>query len=93
MPTYDYECRACGHGFEAFQSITAEPLSECPECSGSVQRLIGGGAGFLFKGGGFYETDYRSSDYKQAAAKDKPKVAESKKNEKTASKNGSKKAE
>ncbi len=60
MPTYDYECRACGNRFERFQKITDDPLEECPECGGSVERLIGGGAGLIFKGPGFHATDYRS---------------------------------
>ncbi len=59
MPTYDYKCNSCGHQFEAFQSITAEPLSECPVCGGKVERLIGGGNGLIFKGSGFYITDYK----------------------------------
>jgi len=59
MPTYDYECRACGHRFERFQRMSDQPLKECPECGGSVERLIGGGAGLIFKGPGFYATDYR----------------------------------
>lgn len=73
MPTYDYECQKCGHGFEAFQRISEKPLSRCPECKGKVQRLIGAGAGLLFKGTGFYETDYRSKGYKDAAAKQSAK--------------------
>lgn len=60
MPNYDYECRACGHRFERFQKITDDPLKECPECGGIVERLIGGGAGLIFKGPGFHATDYRS---------------------------------
>jgi putative FmdB family regulatory protein len=92
MPTYDYECSGCGHHFEAFHSISAEPLSDCPECGGSVRRMIGGGAGFLFKGSGFYETDSRSSDYKKAAASDKPAEAAPKKVEKSASNKDAKKA-
>ena len=63
MPTYEYECQKCGHRFEDFQSMTAKPLSKCPECKGKLKRLIGAGAGFLFKGSGFYITDYRSSSY------------------------------
>jgi len=59
MPTYDYECPDCGHTFEKFQSITARPLRKCPECGGRVRRLIGSGAGVIFKGSGFYETDYK----------------------------------
>lgn len=66
MPTYDYECRACGHRFEEFQSITEAPLTECPSCGGEVRRLIGSGAGILFKGSGFYQTDYRSESYRKA---------------------------
>ena len=68
MPTYDYECTKCGHDFEAFHSISAEPLQDCPECDGKVKRLIGAGAGILFKGSGFYQTDYRSESYKKGAA-------------------------
>lgn len=66
MPTYEYECLTEGHRFEEFQYITAPPLTSCPECGGKVRRLISGGAGFLFKGSGFYETDYRSESYKRA---------------------------
>jgi putative FmdB family regulatory protein len=67
MPTYEYECRKCGHRFEEFQSIKAEPLKACPRCRGKVQRLISGGAGLLFKGSGFHITDYRSESYKKKA--------------------------
>lgn len=68
MPTYDYVCRACGHEFEQFQSITAPVLRKCPKCGKlKLERLIGVGAGVIFKGGGFYETDYRSESYKKAA--------------------------
>lgn len=73
MPTYDYECDACGHSFEQFQSITAKPTRKCPECGKpKVRRLLGTGAGIIFKGSGFYQTDYRSESYKKAAEKDKP---------------------
>lgn len=65
MPTYDYKCENCGYVFEEFQSITAEALTICPKCNGHVRRLIGGGNGFLFKGSGFYITDYRSEGYKK----------------------------
>lgn len=62
MPTYDYRCKSCGHEFAAFQSITADALKKCPECGeDSLQRLIGSGAGIIFKGSGFYETDYKRS--------------------------------
>lgn len=73
MPTYEYECRKCGNCFEAFQSIVDEPLKRCPKCKGKVQRCIGAGAGVIFKGSGFYQTDYRSDGYKKAARADKPK--------------------
>jgi len=59
MPTYDYECPACGHRFEAFQKITDKPLAQCPKCKGQLRRLIGSGSGIIFKGSGFYATDYR----------------------------------
>jgi len=72
MPTYDYRCDSCSHTFEKFQSITAEALKECPSCDGEVKRLIGPGAGILFKGDGFYQTDYRSKSYKEGAKADKP---------------------
>lgn len=71
MPTYQYRCNECSHEFSEFQSISADPLSVCPECGGAVQRLISGGAGFLFKGDGFYTTDYRSENYKKAEKADK----------------------
>lgn len=70
MPTYEYECSACGYKFEKFQSMSASPLKKCPECGKKVHRLIGGGAGILFRGSGFYQTDYRTSSYKKAAEKD-----------------------
>ena len=72
MPTYDYECDACGHEFELFQSISAPLKRKCPECSKlKLRRLFGTGAAVVFKGSGFYETDYRSESYKQGAEKDK----------------------
>ncbi len=75
MPTYDYMCDACGHQFEQFQSITAGPLKKCPECGRmQLKRLLGTGAGIIFKGSGFYETDYRSDSYKKAAESEKPKT-------------------
>ena len=72
MPTYEYECKNCGNTFELFQNMTDKPLKECPECGGEVNRLIGIGSGFIFKGGGFYTTDYRSESYKKGAKADKP---------------------
>jgi len=65
MPTYEYECQKCGHRFDEFQSMTAKLLVRCPKCKGKLKRLIGAGAGFLFKGSGFYATDYRSSSYQE----------------------------
>ena len=71
MPTYDYKCDACGHAFEKFHSITARPIRKCPKCGKlKVKRLIGTGAGMIFKGSGFYITDYRSEGYKSAAKAD-----------------------
>jgi putative FmdB family regulatory protein len=68
MPTYDYKCSACGHQFERFQSIKADPIRKCPECGkNKVNRLISTGVGLIFKGSGFYITDYRDSSYKEKA--------------------------
>lgn len=61
MPTYEYECKHCGHRFEEFQSINDKPLSRCPKCGKGVRRLFGGGLGIIFKGSGFYTTDYKHS--------------------------------
>jgi putative FmdB family regulatory protein len=73
MPTYDYSCDACQHKFEQFESISAEPQKKCPKCSKrKLRRLFGAGAGVVFKGSGFYQTDYRSESYSKAAAADKP---------------------
>jgi putative FmdB family regulatory protein len=77
MPTYEYECTKCGHRFELFQKITDPPRKRCPKCRGAVRRLIGTGAGMIFKGSGFYTTDYRSESYKQQKEKEsgaKPKA-------------------
>ena len=85
MPTYDYECDACGHAFELFQGITAPVKRKCPECGRlKLRRLFGAGAAVMFKGSGFYETDYRSDAYKKAAANDK-KAAEAKPDSKSKS--------
>jgi putative FmdB family regulatory protein len=68
MPTYDYQCEACGHRFEKFQSIKAAPIRKCPKCGkNAVKRLLGTGAGIIFKGSGFYTTDYRSESYQKSA--------------------------
>ena len=89
MPTYEYICEKCDHEFEVFQSIKADPLTDCPQsrCKGKVRRLIGTGAGIIFKGSGFYETDYRSESYKAGAKKE----SESKKKSDSSSKGDSKK--
>jgi putative FmdB family regulatory protein len=72
MPTYDYECDACGHAFELFQRMSEEPKRQCPECGRQrLRRLIGPGAAIVFKGSGFYCTDYRSESYKKAASAEK----------------------
>ena len=72
MPTYEYKCDECGNEFEEFQSITAKPIRKCPECGKNrVKRLIGRGAGLIFRGSGFYETDYRSDSYSEGAKADK----------------------
>ncbi len=72
MPTYDYICDACGHEHEAFQSMSAKPLKKCPDCGkNKLVRQIGTGAGIIFKGSGFYETDYRSEGYKKDAKAEK----------------------
>ena len=72
MPTYEYQCQACHRLHEAFQPITAKPLTKCPRqrCGGRLKRLIGSGGGFLFKGSGFYITDYRSKGYHEAKKRD-----------------------
>ena len=86
MPTYDYECDACGHEMELFQGINDPVKKKCPECGkNKLRRLFGSGAAIVFKGSGFYQTDYRSENYKKAAEADKPK-SESKKSEKSESK-------
>jgi len=72
MPTYDYRCEACGHELEVFQSITASPKRKCPACGKpKLKRVIGTGAGIIFKGSGFYQTDYRSDSYKKGAESEK----------------------
>ena len=88
MPTYEYECEKCGHRFELFQKMSDPPRKRCPKCRGKVRRLIGTGAGMIFKGSGFYITDYRSDSYKNqkkkesgdnAKVKDQPKPKASEK--------------
>ena len=72
MPTYEYSCKKCGQ-FELFQNIKDAKLKRCPTCKGQVKRLMGSGAGIIFKGSGFYQTDYRSSSYKSGASADTSK--------------------
>ena len=72
MPTYEYECDKCKYSFEAFQSMTEEPIRVCPQCrSRRIRRLIGTGAAVIFKGSGFYQTDYRSTEYQEKKKKEK----------------------
>lgn len=70
MPTYEYECKSCGYHFEKFQSMVDKPLSRCPKCKKALRRIIGNGAGIIFKGSGFYATDYRKPSYKEKAKAD-----------------------
>ena len=70
MPTYEYECQKCHHRFELFQSIRDQPKKTCPKCRGRVKRLLGTGAGLIFKGSGFYITDYRKPGYRETAKKE-----------------------
>ena len=102
MPTYDYRCDACGHEFDAFQSITDGALKKCPKCGKpKLRRLIGAGAGIIFKGSGFYETDYKrsrasgggSSSSEKGAEKSPEKSGSEKSGESKPEKKGSKKSE
>lgn len=83
MPTYDYQCSGCGQAFEAFQRMSDPPLSSCPDCGASARRRISGGAGFIFKGDGFYITDHRSQEYRDKAAADAGKEPAAASGEKT----------
>lgn len=74
MPTYEYECTSCGHKFEAFQKINDKPLISCPQCHKKVKRLIGSGSGIIFKGSGFYHTDYKRKDKPASAPPSCPKL-------------------
>ena len=79
MPTYEYKCTNCGYTFETFQPMSADPLKECPECKGILKRLIGAGAGPIFKGSGFYQTDYKNAAPAKSSTKkpdEKPKATD-----------------
>lgn len=90
MPTYDYECQNCGHAFELFQSMSEKPKKKCPSCSRmKLQRLIGAGGAVLFKGSGFYTTDYRSDSYKSAKKADSKPSTGSESNSKSDAKSKS----
>lgn len=89
MPTYDYKCDACGHAFEEFQSIKADPIRKCPKCGkNKVKRLIGTGAGLIFKGSGFYITDYRDQSYTDKAKAESGESSKSEKSETAAATSG-----
>ena len=89
MPTYDYKCDACDHQWEVFHSMSAKPKRKCPDCGKlKAKRMIGSGAGVIFKGGGFYQTDYRSDSYKKDAAADKK--SQEKKSDSSSEKSASK---
>lgn len=90
MPTYEYECSICGNRFEQFQSIKDNPLKKCPKCGGKVERLLGMGAGLLFKGSGFYITDNRSSEYRKQAKSEAGGVPAKTENKSTTSEGGKK---
>ena len=94
MPTYEYICDKCGYEFERFQSITARPIRKCPKCGkAGAKRLIGTGSGIIFKGNGFYQTDYRSENYKKAEKKEKPETKTQSAESKTDTKTQNKKAD
>ncbi|MGI6595115.1 MAG: zinc ribbon domain-containing protein [Elusimicrobia bacterium] len=77
MPTYEYECTDCEHKFEQFQKMTDKPVTKCPKCKGKVKRLIGLGGGIIFKGPGFYTTEYRSENYKKREREEKEQITAS----------------
>ncbi len=90
MPTYDYVCKACGHVWDEFKSMTAKPTKKCPKCGkAKAERKIGTGAGIIFKGSGFYQTDYRSDSYKKSADADSKSSSDSKSESKSDSKSSS----
>ena len=96
MPTYEYECKSCGHGFEVFQSMSDPPLKDCPECGKEIRRLIFGGTGVIFKGSGFYITDKNKNSIKttgKSAGKNESKTASSDNSSKDSSAGGETSAE
>lgn len=95
MPTYEYECEGCGKPFEAVQSMKDPHLTDCPEegCAGPVRRKISLGSGFIFKGSGFYITDYRSENYKEGAKKESEAAKSTSSSSESSSSSGSKKSE
>jgi putative FmdB family regulatory protein len=94
MPTYEYQCDACDHNFDEFQSMSEEPLKKCPKCGKKkLRRVFGTGAAILFKGSGFYETDYRSDSYKSAAKADQEAAAKATGTGGTTDSNGTAKGE
>jgi putative FmdB family regulatory protein len=86
MPTYEYECQHCKHKFEKFQNMTDTPLKRCPKCRHKIKRLLGTGGGIIFKGSGFYETDYRSEGYAKKAKEERAAATSTKTDAKTESK-------
>ncbi len=93
MPTYDYKCKKCGYQFELFQTMTAEPIKICPQCNGEVIRLIGPGAGPIFKGKGFYQTDYKNppkKETKNTPSKNEKKNTPTSENKTSSTSNGDK---
>ncbi|HOU35870.1 MAG TPA: zinc ribbon domain-containing protein [Candidatus Omnitrophota bacterium] len=88
MPNYDYECAKCGYTFEVFQKMTDHKLTRCPKCKGKVKRLIGAGTGIIFKGSGFYQTDYKKTSRAGGTVNDSPKPAQAKPDECPAKKEG-----
>jgi putative FmdB family regulatory protein len=88
VPTYEYRCKTCAHTFECFHSMTAKPVRRCPKCGKAVERLIGTGAGIIFKGSGFYCTDYRSDSYRQSAKSDSAPAASTSVSESTSKSEG-----
>ena len=94
MPTYDYKCSNCDHEWELFQRITEDPIKQCPDCKKKkAVRQFGTGAAVMFKGSGFYETDYRSESYKKSAEADKPAAKSSSKESKSSKSGGTKKTD